>query len=93
MSLMYIDNATMYIDGKKVGEVKHGVINVTPPVKIEHRTRWGHGYDYDEKYYLCPNCGKLLAYHNGVVLVFGNKQAKYCSDCGNRLYWEEKDEI
>lgn len=89
---MHISNAVLYENGEEIGIAKEIKIKIAKPVKIKHDTRWGHGYNFEEKYYLCPTCGKLLAYHNGVILIFGDTKAKYCKHCGNEIYWESENE-
>ena len=47
------------------------------------------GYEYDEKYYCCPKCGKEIMYDNDVVIVRGKKQ-NYCDKCGEYLEWDDE---
>ncbi len=56
-------------------------------IKVEHNTRYGMGESYDEKYYCCPKCGKVIMYDNGVKIMRGGKQ-NYCDECGEHLEWD-----
>lgn len=58
-------------------------------IKVIHKTRFGMGYEYDEKYYCCPKCGKEIMYDNDVVIVRGKKQ-NYCDECGEYLEWNDE---
>lgn len=57
-------------------------------VKLERNIRYAMGNEYHERTWKCPKCGKTLAYHNDVILVFGSKD-KFCSECGTKLEWDE----
>jgi len=54
------------------------------PKKIYHKT-WADidGVPYD----LCPNCENNLC----TTGLLANRKGKYCSDCGQKLDWEESE--
>ena len=92
MGRINIGVGELFIDGVKIADVESGYIETIDPVVVSEDVRWGMGYDYHEKYYFCPKCRKLLAYHNGVKMIYGNTSQKFCSECGYKLVFPEEDQ-
>lgn len=85
--MQFRDGAMYDSSGKKIMDNVEGGVGILMPVEARRSTRLRMGDDYHEKYYYCPKCGELIAYHNGVVLESGNYGQKFCHNCGYKLNW------
>lgn len=85
--MQFRDGAMYDSSGKKIMDNVEGRVGILMLVEARRSTRLRMGYDYHEKYYYCPKCGELIAYHNGVVLESGNYGQKFCHNCGYKLNW------
>ena len=57
------------------------------PIKISEDEFLVQGYLFNEKYYCCPNCDKVLGnlkIHNVHELM---NEYKFCNECGQGLDW------
>ena len=85
--MQFRDGAMYDSSGKKIMDNVEESVGILMLVEVRRSTRLRMGYDYHEKYYYCPKCGELIAYHNGVVLESGNYGQKFCHNCGYKLNW------